>query len=302
MSGLIHGATVHPVPIFDAQKVHGKIQRDRITYYPAPPTVFAELAAEQRSRPRDISSLRVCVTGATVISPDVVRTIRDDLGFDDVFVPYGFTEATGLASSSLGGTTTSKHRDDHGRTPDALFRGRGEAPGREPCRTGETGEIFVGGHVVMAGYLQPDGIGRMLRNRSTTARSRQEIWGISTSTCRPRHLRSRQGHDRDRRVFNVFPAEVENSSFLREHPGVKDVCVVGVSDRRLGEVGCAVMVSAAPEGLEETATREWLRSRLANYKIPRHFVVVDAAAPELDRQGQQDRSAGDASPSHITHA
>src|SRR3712207_8515901 len=55
---LIHGATVYPVPVFDAASVHRQIERDRITYYPAPPTVFDELAAEQRASPRDVSSLR----------------------------------------------------------------------------------------------------------------------------------------------------------------------------------------------------------------------------------------------------
>jgi len=269
LSALIHGATVYPVPVFDATSVHRQIERDRITYYPAPPTVFDELAAEQRASPRDVSSLRVCVTGATVISPAVIRTIRDDLGFDHVFVPYGFTEATGL------GTIT--RRDDDLRT--VMTTAGRPLPGvtvevRRPdgsrAAVGETGEIFVGGYAVMAGYLQPDG--------SIDAPQLHD-GGIASGDLGHFDVNGNlviSGRAKDMIVtggFNVFPAEIEN--VLREHPAIKDVCVVSVPDRRLGEVGCAVIVPAAPGAVDGTAIREWSRRQMANYKVPRHFVVVD---------------------------
>ena len=76
--------------------------------------------------------------------------------------------------------------------------------------------------------------------------------------------------------FNVYPAEVE--AVLRRHPGVAQVAVVGVPDRRMGEVGLAVVVPTADadaagvvEGLPAFA-----KDQLANFKVPRRVEVVDS--------------------------
>ena len=76
--------------------------------------------------------------------------------------------------------------------------------------------------------------------------------------------------------FNVYPAEVE--AVLRRHPGVAQVAVVGVPDRRMGEVGLAVVV-AAPDGDAGRSPRPCRPSpgsSLANFKVPRRVEVVDA--------------------------
>jgi acyl-CoA synthetase (AMP-forming)/AMP-acid ligase II len=75
--------------------------------------------------------------------------------------------------------------------------------------------------------------------------------------------------------FNVYPAEVE--AVLRGHPFVAQVAVIGVPDRRMGEVGLALVVPVAgtePAGLEE-ALAAWARERLANYKVPGAVRLVD---------------------------
>ena len=76
----------------------------------------------------------------------------------------------------------------------------------------------------------------------------------------------------------VFPEEVESA--LLDHPGVDDVLVVGTPDERWGSTVTAVVASAdpaAPPTLEEL--REYLRTHLAGYKLPKHLVLV----PEVER-------------------
>lgn len=90
---------------------------------------------------------------------------------------------------------------------------------------------------------------------------------------------------------NVFPGEVEAA--LLDCPQVDAVSVVGVPDEKWGEVGCAVVVSsalahAAAEPLA-TALLTEARSRLASYKVPRHFVFVEQL-PRLG-SGKVDRRA-----------
>jgi len=72
--------------------------------------------------------------------------------------------------------------------------------------------------------------------------------------------------------FNVYPAEVENT--LLGHEAIRGVAVVGLPDRRLGEVPVAYVVPTPGESLDADAIIRWARARLANYKLPRHVVEV----------------------------
>jgi acyl-CoA synthetase (AMP-forming)/AMP-acid ligase II len=82
--------------------------------------------------------------------------------------------------------------------------------------------------------------------------------------------------------FNAYPAEIE--AILRGHEAVGQVAVVGVPDERMGEVGCAYVVPASgmPSGGTDEADAmgrailSWSRSAMANYKVPRGVVLVDA--------------------------
>jgi acyl-CoA synthetase (AMP-forming)/AMP-acid ligase II len=80
--------------------------------------------------------------------------------------------------------------------------------------------------------------------------------------------------------FNAYPAEIE--AILRGHEAVAQVAVVGVPDERLGEVGCAYVVPAAGSGDAAGAAElgrailSWSRGAMANYKVPRGVVLVDA--------------------------
>ena len=83
--------------------------------------------------------------------------------------------------------------------------------------------------------------------------------------------------------FNAYPAEIE--AMLRGHHDVAQVAVVGVPDERMGEVGCAYVVPVAGHAaLSDEAARQelglallaWSRDVMANYKVPRGIVVMDA--------------------------
>ena len=73
--------------------------------------------------------------------------------------------------------------------------------------------------------------------------------------------------------FNVYPAEVEK--LLAEHPAIGMAAVVGVPDERLGEVGRAYVVLRPGANATEAELIAWSRQNMANYKVPRGFVMVD---------------------------
>ena len=96
--------------------------------------------------------------------------------------------------------------------------------------------------------------------------------------------------------FNVYPAEVE--AVLRLHPAVGQVAVVGVPDRRMGEVGLALVVPADGRTparrrcLDRRELLDWARERMANYKVPRAGAGGRRPAGQRQRQGAQARAAG----------
>ena len=72
---------------------------------------------------------------------------------------------------------------------------------------------------------------------------------------------------------NVYPAEVE--AVYAEHPAIREIAVVGEADPAWGEVGRAYVVFAPEEALDAEALRAWGAERLADFKLPKHFVAVE---------------------------
>ena len=76
---------------------------------------------------------------------------------------------------------------------------------------------------------------------------------------------------------NVYPAEVE--AVFSEHPLIAEIAVVGRADAKWSEVGVAYLV-LQDAGTAHDATLEeltaWGGERLARYKIPHEFIVVES--------------------------
>jgi HIP---CoA ligase len=272
---LMAGATVVPEPVFDPSAVMAHIGTERISVLPGPPTLYQTLLADPRRAEHDLSSLRLGVTGAAVVPVELVQAMRDELGFDTVLTAYGLTESCG--------TVTMCRRSD---PPEVVAATSGRAiPGLEvravaggaEVPPGEPGEIVVRGYTVMPGYWG---------NEAATAEAIDAGGWLHTGDI---GVLSPAGNvtitDRVKDMFvvggfNAYPAEIE--SILRGHEAVGQVAVVGVPDGRLGEVGCAYVVptpsaaaGADPVGLGR-AILSWSRGVMANYKVPRGVVLVDA--------------------------
>lgn len=73
---------------------------------------------------------------------------------------------------------------------------------------------------------------------------------------------------------NVYPAEVENIFYQMDE--ISEVAVIGVSDSKWGEVGCAVIVTAEGETIDMSTLSKFVQGKLARFKQPAHLVFVDA--------------------------
>jgi acyl-CoA synthetase (AMP-forming)/AMP-acid ligase II len=78
------GATIVPQLVFDAGQAMRLIEDMRITVFPGAPTIYSSILDHPERDSRDLSSLRLAVTGAAVVPVALVERMRADLSFDEV--------------------------------------------------------------------------------------------------------------------------------------------------------------------------------------------------------------------------
>jgi acyl-CoA synthetase (AMP-forming)/AMP-acid ligase II len=262
--GLLTGCTLYPVATFDVEETMRLIESERITVLPGAPTIFQSLLNAPGRAERDLSSLRLAVTGAAVVPVVLIERMRDELGIDQVVTAFGMTEAV---------VVTMCREGDSAETV-ATTNGRA-VPGMQ-TRIADNGELLVQGDYVMLGYLDDPEATREAIDADgwlhTGDIGSLDEEGNLTITDRLKDMYISGG-------FNVYPAEVEQA--LARLDGVADVAVVGVPDERLGEVGRAYVVRAEGSSLTEDDVIAFAKERLANFKVPRQVAFTDALPRNL---------------------
>jgi acyl-CoA synthetase (AMP-forming)/AMP-acid ligase II len=260
------GATMLPEAVFDVDRVLSRVEAEKVTVLPGSPTIYQAILDHPDRSSRDLSSLRVAVTGAADIPVELIRRIDDQLPFSTLITGYGLTEA-GTAAATSDGDDVDTIATTVGR-PRPGFEVRILANGDTEAATGEPGEILLRGESVMVGYLDaPDATAQAL---SPDGWLRTGDLGVLDVAGRLRIV----GRVKDMFIvggFNAYPAEIENA--LLRHPDIDQVAVIGIPDDRLGEVGMAFVVSGSP--VSSDAVIEWCRDHMANYKVPRVVEQID---------------------------
>ncbi|MFM0206052.1 FadD3 family acyl-CoA ligase [Paraburkholderia sediminicola] len=269
LAALASGATVLPHLVFNPERVLERIVRDRVSVLPGPPTLYHALLDMPDLATRDLSSLRVAVTGAAAIAPSLIERMRAQLGFETVLTGYGLTESCGFAALCRSGDDAETIAHTSGRAMPGVEIRIADSSG-DAVALGETGEVLIRGYNVMQGYFGQqettfetiDGEGWLHTGDLGTLDER----GYLRITDRIKDMFIVGG-------FNCYPAEIER--LFSAHPAVAQVALVGVPDERLGEVGHAYVVLRSGELASPEDLTDWARKNMANYKVPRHLTLVD---------------------------
>lgn len=284
---VLAGATAIPVPVLNIADLASTIRTTRSTFLQGPPTLFHGLVALARTDSRSLSSIRVCVTGAAVVPPSLVRDVRATLGAE-VFTAYGLTETTGVCTMTRPGDSIKTVASTCGRPLDGVEVDTLDETGAS-VGTDRPGEVIVRGPNVMAGYLgDPEATAAVVHDGWLRTGDIGTIGadGCLTIVDRLTDMIVVGG-------LNVYPAEVEHA--IIEHPDVDAVSVVGAPDDRLGEVPVAFVIAARNEATLGESVGRWCVDRLAGFKIPRRFTIVDDlptnAAGKVAKSELRDRAA-----------
>ena len=259
-TGLTTGATLYPLATFDLDRTMDLIETERISVLPGAPAIYQSLLTAPGRAERDLSSLRLAVTGAAVVPVVLIERMRDELGIDQVVTAFGMTEAVVVTMA----------RDGDAAELVATTCGRA-IPGME-TRIDATGELLVRGDFVMLGYLDDPA--------ATAEAIDADGWLHTGDIGELDEAGNLRITDRLKDMyisggFNVYPAEVEQA--LMRLDGVDDVAVIGVPDERMGEVGKAYVVG--PASAEDVIA--FARTRLANFKVPRFVESIDVLPRNL---------------------
>jgi acyl-CoA synthetase (AMP-forming)/AMP-acid ligase II len=265
---LITGARISPVAVLDAGAALARIERERITVLPGPPTLFQTLLAHEALSRYDLSSLRLAVTGAATVPPSLIEKMHTVLGFETVVTGYGLTESMGIVTMCRPGDSIERIALTCG-VPIPGVEVRCADDGGRSVPRGEPGEVLVRGYNVMRGYLD---------DPVATAEAIDPDGWLHTGDI---GVLDAEGYLRitDRRKdmfivggFNCYPAEIEK--IMAAHPDIAQVAVISAPDERLGEVGHAYVIRRAGSTLDEAALIAWCRDNMANYKVPRRIEFV----------------------------
>lgn len=268
VAALLGGAAIVPMPVFDVVELARIIERDRISFIPGPPTIYQMLLAEQATTPRDLSSLRVAVTGSAPVPPALILRMRDELGIRRVVNGYGLTEHGAVCMTPAEATIEQISHTIGKPLPDVEVICVDDDGHEVPI--GQSGEFWVRGYGVMKGYLNdpaataeaitPDG---WLRTGDIGA---IDADGYMRITDRKKDMYISGG-------FNCYPAEIEK--LLNDHPLIEVAAVVGVPDERMGEVGKAFVILRPGQTASPAEIVAWARTHMANYKAPRTVEIVE---------------------------
>jgi acyl-CoA synthetase (AMP-forming)/AMP-acid ligase II len=254
---LIKRATLISQPVFDVAESLRLISTERVTILPGPPTLYVSLLDHPDRPAADTSSLRIAVTGASVVPVALVERMRAEL-FPNVVIAYGMTETCGTATVGDPNADAETIATTVGRP----------IPGTE-VRVADNGEVLVRGYNVMRGYFDDDA--------ATAAAIDADGWLHTGDVGELRADGNLRITDRLKDMFvvggfNVYPAEVEQT--IARHDKVAEAAVVGVSDERMGEVGRAYVIPRGGATVSEAEIVAFCRERLANFKVPRSVCVV----------------------------
>jgi len=253
---------INPVALLEG------IQKHRVTVFESVPIVFQLLLGVRDLANYDTSSVKIAAMMGTSIPLPLLHAFQSAQPHIKVIQGYGLTETSPMITLVEPERAETKMGSIGRAVPGVEVKIVDENNKEMPM--GEPGEIITRGPHVMKGYFR--------KPEATAARIR-DGW-LYTGDVGKLEADGYYYHlgRRDDMIItgglNVYPAEVEN--LIYTYPGVQETIVFAIPDAKRGHVIGAALVPRPGANIVERELLTFLRSNLANFKVPQKIVVRDA--------------------------
>jgi len=266
---------------FDPDSTLQAIDRYKVDDILLIPTMTLALLEQLKNKEYPLSSLKSMLSSGGKAPETIWEDIYQAFGAIEVTTGYGMTEATASSTVTRPDDPVSRLKTTNGRLRDVGVAGESSIDGKlvryrvvdantnEVLKANAIGELRMKGIGVTAGYYN--------KPEETAAAFDAEGWfrtgdlgvldehGYITLKGRTKESYRCGGE-------LVLPLEVE--SVLTAHESIAEAHVVALPDDRMGEVGVACIIKQPNADLSEEALAEFCRSRMARFKVPRHFLFL----------------------------
>lgn len=235
-----------------------------VTMFTGVPAVYRLL---HESRDLDsVDSVRYFISGGAPLGLDLARGFALKFG-RPVLEGYGLSEASPVVSVNL------PHKVKVGSIGPTIAHVKAKiinAHGEEVPHF-ERGELLVKGPNVMLGYLNlPDATAKAIEKDGwlhTGDVGYMDEDGFIFLVDRVKDMIISSGE-------NVYPREIEE--VVSAYPGVAECSVIGIPDALRGQAICLYVVPREGETIDKKALRQYLIGRIAPYKVPREYFLVES--------------------------
>lgn len=275
------GVPVYFLPRFSPRAVLDAIEERRSTVFIGVPAMY-RMMLEAGAGERDLSSVRVWISGADVMPPDLARRFKKmgaaatlpfvgrTVGEATFAQGYGMVELGGASSMKVSPPGTSLGLGDFLGLSMRGWDTRVVDEAGHDVESGEVGELLVKGpHVLRRYHGDPEKTSETVSDEGwvrTGDLVRRGRFGAVRFAGRKKDVLMHGG-------YSVYPAEVEEA--LRAHPDVADAAVVGQPDAVKGEVPVAFVRREPGAAVDEQAVIAHAGEHLADYKVPARAIFVE---------------------------
>ncbi|HVY87659.1 MAG TPA: AMP-binding protein [Hyphomonadaceae bacterium] len=254
--------------MFDPNRMLDIIEAEKVEGISGVPTMLIAMLEAQAARPRDLSSVRNCGSGGSMVPPELVRRVRAAFGCGFGTV-YGQTETSPVLTQTRDDDALEDICETVGQALPQIEISIRNPHDNTVMPIGGQGEICSRGYCNMLGYNDnPEATARTIDAEGwlhTGDLGTMDARGYVRITGRVKEMIIRGGE-------NLFPAEIEN--ILLEHPDVAEVAVVGAPDERWGEIVVCFLRLNAGAKLDRAALVAHCRQHVAPQKTPARWIEV----------------------------
>lgn len=267
-AGIAMGAALILIP--DPRDIRGiarAVARHRVTFFAGVPNHFSAVADLAEAHGVDLSSVRICNSGAAPLPEEVLRRFEHLTG-GKISEGFGLSEASPVTHSNP--IDSRRKIGSIGvPLPGTVARIVDAESGSRELAPGEVGELVIRGPQVMRGYWnRPDETAGQLKEGwlFTGDLARVDEDGFCYIVGRKKDMLICSG-------FNVYPDEIDR--VLAAHPAVLEAASIGVPDPKRGEsVKSFVVLRPGGVATADDLTA-YCREQLAPYKVPREIEFID---------------------------